>query len=173
MKLYLMRHAIAVPRGSSQFPKDADRPLTLDGREKLRLACQGLKKLKLDWDLIASSPYLRAKQTAAVVAEIFEMGTFIRECQELAPNSTTPDLMALLSTLPAKQSLLLVGHEPALSLHLSYFLAGHDRCRFKIKKAGIFALEFAGHPKLGQATLLWMLAPSQMMRLGKKRRPQK
>lgn len=170
MKLYLMRHAIAVPRGAPGFSKDSERPLTLDGREKLYAVSQGLKKLELNWDLILSSPYLRAKQTAQVVAEVFGMPNLVKETFVLTPRHSTKELVAAIQEMPPAKSLLLVGHEPSLSTHLSHLLAGHERCRFDFKKAGIAALEFEGFPKIGEATFLWMMAPFQMIRLGKKRK---
>lgn len=170
MKLYLMRHAIAVPRDTPGYSKDAERPLTLDGREKLYAVCQSLKKLELDWELILSSPYLRAKQTAQVMAEVFGMPNLVKESFVLTPRHSTKELLAAIQDMPPMKSLLLVGHEPALSMHLSNLLAGHDRCRFDFKKAGVVALEFEGAPQTGKAKLLWMMTPAQMMRLGKKRK---
>lgn len=170
MKIYLMRHAIAVPQGSPGYSKDADRPLTLDGREKLFAVAQGLKKLDLHWDLIVTSPWLRAKQTAQVVAEVFAMPNLVQESFVLTPRHSTKELIAMIQQLPPAKSLLLIGHEPAISMHLSDLLCGHGDGRFDFKKAAVAALEFEGVPALGEATLLWMMAPAQMQRLGKKRK---
>ena len=64
MNLYILRHGIAVERGTPGYAKDADRPLTLEGERKLQLIAQAMKALDLAFDLILSSPYLRARQTA-------------------------------------------------------------------------------------------------------------
>ena len=170
MKLYLMRHAIAVPRGSPGYSKDADRPLTLEGREKLYAVAQGLEKLELNWDLIVTSPWLRAKQTAQVMAEVFAMPNLVKETFVLTPRHTTKELLAMIQDLPPAKSLLLVGHEPGLSMHLSNLLSGHGDCRFDFKKAGVAALNFEETPAVGEAILEWMMAPAQMIRLGKKRK---
>jgi phosphohistidine phosphatase len=169
MKIYLMRHAIAVPRETPGFAEDADRPLTDMGRKKLEAACRGLAYIKPDWDLILTSPYLRAKQTAAIVGEYFEMGHLLQEVPVLAPGHTTKQLVPILKDLPAIKSVLLVGHEPSLSQHLSCFLFGTTRGRFFFKKSGMACLRFDNPPEEGEGTLLWMMAPSQLQRLGRKK----
>ncbi len=169
MKLYLMRHAVAVPRGTPGFDEDADRPLTDIGRKKLDSVCGGLSHLKPNWDLILTSSYLRAKQTAAAVANHFEMTHMVQEVPILAPGHTTKQLVAVLKDLPAVKSLLLVGHEPSLSQHLSCFLFGTPRGLFIFKKAGVACLEFEHTPEESQGALAWMMGPGQLQRLGRKK----
>ena len=68
MNLYILRHGIAAERGTPGYANDADRPLTPEGERKLQLVAAAIKALELGFDLILSSPYLRARQTAEVVA---------------------------------------------------------------------------------------------------------
>ena len=75
MNLYILRHGIAVEHGAPGYAKDADRPLTPEGERKLGQIAEAMKALELTFDLILSSPYLRARQTAEIVAE----GEFFRE----------------------------------------------------------------------------------------------
>lgn len=169
MELYLMRHAIAVPRGTVGYENDADRPLTDVGRKKLEVVCHGLSYLNPEWELILTSPYLRAKQTAEVVAHYFEIPHLVQEVPVLAPGHTVKQLVPVLKDLPSVSSVLLVGHEPSFSEFLSCFLFGTSRGKFLMKKAGVACLEFSAPPAEGEGTLLWMMSPGQLQRLGKKK----
>ncbi len=68
MNLYIVRHAIAVDEGTADF-EDSQRPLTDKGRRKMRQIAKGLRALGVEFDLILSSPYLRAQETAEILAE--------------------------------------------------------------------------------------------------------
>ena len=68
MQLFLLRHGLAVERGTHGFEEDDTRPLTPKGRRQLQKTTAAMKKLEPDFDLILSSPLLRAKQTAEIVA---------------------------------------------------------------------------------------------------------
>ena len=70
MKLYILRHGIAVEPGTPGYETDADRPLTSEGERKMRQIAGAMEALELSFDLILSSPYLRARQTAEIVAEV-------------------------------------------------------------------------------------------------------
>lgn len=169
MQLYLIRHAIAVPRGTAGFEEDGERPLTDEGRKKLAGVCRGLSYLAADWDLILTSPLVRARQTAEAVASYFEMTHLIQEVPVLAPGHTTKQVVDILKDLPPVKSTLMVGHEPSLSQHLSCFIFGTPRGKFEFKKAGVACLEFAGPPEEGEGTLTWMMSPAQLQRIGKKK----
>jgi phosphohistidine phosphatase SixA len=68
MNLFLLRHAIAVEPGALSGASDAARPLSPEGKEKMRKIARGMKALDLSFDLILSSPYVRARETAEIVA---------------------------------------------------------------------------------------------------------
>src|SRR5215475_7857649 len=73
MEIYILRHGIAVDRGTPGYKKDSDRPLTEEGDEKMRQIAKAILAMDLRFDLILSSPYLRARQTAEIVgAELDE-----------------------------------------------------------------------------------------------------
>ena len=69
MNLYLLRHGIAVEPGTPGCEKDSERPLTPKGKRQLRQIAAAMKKMDLRFDLILSSPFLRARQTAEIIAE--------------------------------------------------------------------------------------------------------
>lgn len=169
MKIYLLRHAIAVPRGTPGFDEDGDRPLTDEGRKKLALVCRGLSYLVEDWDVILASPLVRARQTADAIAAYFETTHLVQEAPILAPGHTTKQLVDILKDLPPVKSILAVGHEPSLSQHLSCFLFGTPRGKFDFKKAGVACVDFPDRPEEGEGTLEWMMGPGQLARIGKKK----
>ena len=68
MNLYILRHGIAVEPGSPGYKSDSERPLIPKGERRLRSAAAAMRKLELSFDLILSSPFIRAKQTAEIVA---------------------------------------------------------------------------------------------------------
>src|SRR5687768_2956753 len=111
MNLYILRHAIAVPRGTPGI-KDENRPLTKDGKRKMEAAAQGMRKLGLEFGRLLSSPYLRARQTAEIVGQVFKMDVGL--WKPLIPSVGHRVLIANLVKI-REDNVLLVGHEPHLS----------------------------------------------------------
>src|ERR1035438_494590 len=125
MNLYILRHGIAVEPGTRGYEKDADRPLTPEGERKLSQIAEAMEALDLTFDLILSSPYLRARQTAEIVAEALKARKRLEFSDSLAPGGSTMKLVELLNCLtPPPQNVLLVGHEPYLSGLVSLLASG-------------------------------------------------
>ena len=113
MDLYVLRHAIAEPREGAFPGGDSLRPLTAEGEKKMGRAAKGMKAMKLSFDLILSSPYVRAKQTADIVAELLHQQKGLEFCDALAADGNPKDLIDDLRKRHRKRkSILLVGHEP-------------------------------------------------------------
>jgi phosphohistidine phosphatase len=162
MNLFLLRHGLAVEPGTAGYSKDADRPLTPKGRRKLRRAAQTMKALGLSFDLILSSPYLRARQTAAILAKALDAKERLELSGALAPGNATREIIECLHRLPVPDNVLLVGHEPGLSQLISLLVAGDSGLSVSMKKGGLCKLS-AESLKPGRcATLEWLLTPKQM-----------
>jgi phosphohistidine phosphatase len=165
MKLLLIRHAIAEER--EDFARtgrdDRQRPLTDEGRKKMKQNARGLKALVPGIDLLATSPLTRAAQTAAVVDSVYGDLEEV-EIEELAPEASPEDFLRWLRQQKA-ETVAVVGHEPSISLILSWLLTGNERRLFSFRKGGAVLLEFPDEPAPGTATLLWALTPSQLRRL--------
>ncbi len=162
MQLLLIRHAIAEER--EDFAKtgkdDRLRPLTDEGRKKMKQAARGLKGLVPEIDLLATSPLTRAAQTAAILDSVYG-GLKEVEIDELSPETTPEDFLLWLRK--QKQDVVAaVGHEPSLSLILSWLLTGNERRLFAFRKGGACLLEFPDEPAAGTATLAWALTPAQL-----------
>src|SRR5215470_2648556 len=124
MEIYILRHGIAVERGTRGYAKDGDRPLTKEGEEKMHLQI----------DLILSSPFVRAKQTAEIVAEA--LGEQVTYTDLLKPDSNSKELIAEIND-EKPQRVMLVGHEPDLSQLVSLLISGGGDAAIELKKGGL------------------------------------
>ncbi|HEY2953383.1 MAG TPA: phosphohistidine phosphatase SixA, partial [Verrucomicrobiae bacterium] len=156
MQCFLLRHAPAVERGTPGYLKDSSRPLTEEGRKKMRQIAAGMKTLGLAFDLILTSSYVRARQTADIVAGVFKMSGESILSQNLAPGGNGEALAQELINHGGK-SILLVGHEPDLSRFISVLVTGDTGLGLTMKKGGLCKLELQS-PHFGRCgTLSWLL----------------
>jgi phosphohistidine phosphatase len=166
MELYLLRHAIAVDRGTHGFADDSKRPLTEEGARKMRKIAKGIRALDLSLDAILSSPFTRARQTAEIVADILEVKDKLDFTSAL---STSGDHRALVEMINDRHesgsSVMLVGHEPSMSSFISLLVSGTDDLSITMKKGGLCKLDVAALRYGRCATLEWLLAPRQLINL--------
>jgi phosphohistidine phosphatase len=162
MNIYILRHGIAVEPGTPGF-EDADRPLIPKGERRLRAAAAAMEKMELSFDLILSSPLLRARQTAEIVAEELRLKKWLQFSEALTPGGSMKTLVRQLNDWkPAPENVLLVGHEPYLSRLIALLVAGDENAAIEMKKGGLCKLE-ADSLRAGRcAKLAWLLTPSQM-----------
>jgi phosphohistidine phosphatase len=165
MKLLMIRHAIAEER--EDFARtgkdDRLRPLTEEGRKKMKLAARGLRTLVPDLDLLATSPLTRAAQTGAIVDSVYG-GVKEVEIEELTPEATPADFLRWLRQ-QKHETIAVVGHEPSISQIVSWLLTGGERRLLSFRKGGACLLQFSGasgEVAAGTATLLWALTPGQL-----------
>lgn len=167
MRLYLMRHATAVARGTPGDAQDAQRPLTEEGREQARSVAKGLKRLKAGADLIATSPYLRALQTAEQVAHLFGSRVPVKELDALRPDVSPAETSLALNALAAHDEIVLVGHEPHLGAWVAELVADRGGMRCRLKKAGVACIEIDRvPPPQGSGILQWLMSPTQLSLIG-------
>ncbi len=164
-QLYVMRHGIAVARGDPDFPDDAKRPLTPEGKKKLRGIAKGLVRLGLCVDSIVSSPLVRAAETAAIVAEVLGPGTPVEFSDHLRPGGSWQALVTSLGKQTGHHSVLVVGHEPGLSNGVAKMI-GNARASFQFKKGGCCRIDFATVPPHPPGQLIWWLTPRVMRKIG-------
>ncbi len=164
MNLYILRHGIAIERGARGFENDADRPLTLKGEERVRNIASALQSLELSFDVILTSPFLRARQTAEIVADNFKVRANLLNTDHLVPDGNPEKLLLELRRMkPTPGNALLVGHEPYLSALVSTLVSGENSLSVLLKKGGLCKLS-AESLKYGRcATLEWLLTPRQML----------
>ena len=167
MELYFLRHAIAAPHGAKGFARDADRPLTEEGEEKMRRIAKGMLSLDLTFDLILSSPFVRARQTAEIAARTFSLEKKLKFSDHLAVGGNMKELIDELKRDYGKlESIMLVGHEPSMSRTISFLISGDPDISITMKKAGLCKLTIEALRYGRCATLEWLLTPGQMTQVG-------
>jgi phosphohistidine phosphatase len=166
MRLLMMRHGIAAPLGDG-VESDAQRPLSDEGRQKTRAAAQGLLIYEPQLDLIASSPLLRARQTADIVRDRYSKIACARKASpQIWPELETAGytgMMQRLQNVDPNATVLCTGHEPGLSRFVAQLLTGSpDGLQVEFKKASVCALELDYAFDTPHATLLYHLTPKQL-----------
>jgi phosphohistidine phosphatase len=153
-ELYLIRHAVAEEQGDA-WPDDAKRPLSDDGAARMRKAARGLARLGVTLDVILTSPLVRTRQTAEIVAAAFEMRPPIVAVESLAPGGSPPAVLTDLEKQVRRREIALVGHEPGIG-ELATRLAG-SRHPFVFKKGAVCRIDVDTLPPSGPGTLRWFL----------------
>src|SRR2546426_11482598 len=93
MNLFILRHGIAVEKTIPSFKKDSDRPLTGEGRKKTKQVARMLKRLGPSFDVVLTSPYVRARQTAEIVVDVLDAKKVLRILVNLAQGNKQKQLI--------------------------------------------------------------------------------
>ena len=159
MQVVIVRHAVAFDRDPTQWPDDRQRPLTEEGEKKMRRAARGLKSLVPQVDVLLSSPWKRAWQTAEVLHE--EAGwPSPKSCEALEGDRNHRGTLTVLREYASAGTVALVGHEPHSHRLASYLLTGDAaRVVLEFKKGAAAALLIESPLRAGTARLLWFLPP--------------
>jgi phosphohistidine phosphatase len=163
-ELYLIRHGIAEERGDA-WPDDAKRPLTEEGMSRMRKAARGLSRLGIAFDMVLTSPLVRARQTAEIVAGGLAPRPTLANLESLAPDAGYAALMADLEKHARKPRIALVGHEPDIG-ELAARLIGSRRS-IEFKKGAICRIDLDEIPPSGPGQLRWFLPPKILLALKK------
>jgi len=168
MEVLLVRHAIAelkVDEGGTQ-PEDALRELTGKGRRRMSRIARGLRRIHPKVDLLATSPFVRATETAQILAKQYESVKPI-SIPELQPGAGIDAVCAWLRGLDATGTVVVVGHEPDLSLLAAYLLIERKNSLLALGKGGACLLEVPAGAPPGEGLLHWLLTPRHLRRLGR------
>lgn len=164
--LYLVRHAIAAERGAD-YPDDSRRPLTPKGAERFRECVAGLSAAGVQIEEVLTSPYVRARQTAELLAEGLEPRPKITNMHALAVDGSAVEVVDTLARHAKRRSLALVGHEPSMGT-LAARLLGQRR-PLAFKKGAVACLEVEALPVTRPGTLQWFLPPRLLRQLAGKK----
>jgi phosphohistidine phosphatase len=172
MELYLLRHGIAADLGEGGVVRDADRPLTDEGRAKMKQEACGMRELGLNPELIFTSPLLRARQTADAVAEVLSINRIV-VIAALAPGccfargvGRQADVFVEMSAHECERALV-AGHQPDLTELASVLLTGERHLNLEFKKGALCAIDITGLPPRAPGILRWLLAPRQLRLIGR------
>jgi phosphohistidine phosphatase len=158
MQLYIVRHGIAIDREDPKCPPEAERYLTEEGIEKTKKVAKAIAILGIHADLIISSPYVRAMQTAAIFAAALDYPKQkIRRTDGLLPGAEPTAILRELAREKNASSVFCFGHAP----HVDGLLAaavGAQHHITSMRKAGVALVELKRlSPPNGQ--LVWLVTP--------------
>jgi phosphohistidine phosphatase len=155
VRLLIIRHAIAVRRGTPGIPDD-ERPLTAKGEKRFRQSARGLARLVRRPDQVLTSPLPRAARTAELAARAWGRGK--PKTDPALASGSVRQMLAMLAGWPKDSTIAIVGHEPDLSALLAHLLGGATSERLTFRKGGAALLELPGTPAQG-GRLVWYLRP--------------
>jgi phosphohistidine phosphatase len=163
IELYLVRHAIAAERGP-KYADDRLRPLTPAGSKKFADSVPGLPKMDVAIDFVLTSPLVRARETAILLAAGLKPKPAVAETETLAPGGRPQAINEAIKTHAKKyRRLALVGHEPDLGELAARLIGARGNVEFK--KGAICLIETDGATPTGPGTLKWMLTPKALRAL--------
>jgi len=170
MQILIIRHGIAVDpdKFAAKGGAEQDRPLTERGAKRTKRAARGLRRVLEHIDLIATSPFRRALQTAEIVARVFasRQEPQFTILSSLSPGSDPAALCEWLRDRESDSIVAIVGHEPDMSRLVAYLVSGNEIDFVRFGKAGAALLRCREQPVAGSCELVWVMPPSILRRLG-------
>lgn len=145
--------------------KDAERALTEQGKEEIAKIGKTLKSMKMEIDFIATSPLMRALETAEIVAKGLGKLKTLEQWEELKPEGNRRVFYQHLSKLKEDSTLIIVGHEPLLSSIIGDLIAGRPGGRLGLKKGGAARVTIESLSPRASGKLKWLLTPKQLVKL--------
>jgi phosphohistidine phosphatase len=155
VKLYIVRHAWAGEHGDPRYPDDRLRPLTDDGRKRFAAMVKRLARDVVDPTLIATSPLVRCRQTADILAEYLSTSASLVERPELAPGVDLERLVAW-TTAQSASAIAWVGHAPDVG-RMAATLIGNGTASIRFAKGAICQIDFDGPLAPGRGELRWLI----------------
>jgi phosphohistidine phosphatase len=168
MELLVVRHAIAEERAAfaATGRPDGERPLTAEGRRKMRRGARGLARIAPPVAAMASSPLVRAVETARILAPALGLRSF-EEIPELAPEAAPEALLPWLRRQGRRRAAAIVGHEPHLGRLVSWLVSGQGGPLLELGKGGACLVVLPVRPGAGSGRIGWVLAPGQLRKLAR------
>ena len=166
MNLLIVRHGVAQEKMDAGKTGDIDdrRALTPDGRTKMAHAAEGLREVAPEISVLASSPLLRAHESAEIIARAY--GIEVRSTTDaLLPNASFDEFIEWANDRAEQSVVAIVGHEPHLSTLATWLMCGGKESRIALKKGGACFLSFDGVPRRSTGKLEWLLQPDQLRAL--------
>jgi phosphohistidine phosphatase len=164
MELVLLRHADAGDRDPARYPDDGLRPLTDEGRRIQHAVGRALRRLGVEFDHLVTSPLARARETAAITADVLGCKDATEVLAALGDDYSASVLLRALAAYRPGSRIGCVGHEPYLSQFAAACLDA-DRAVIELPKSGIIGLAFEGRPEFGGARLRYLLRPEHLLAL--------
>lgn len=165
MHLILIRHAEAGDRDPATYPDDDLRALTPGGASKMSAVARAMKAMGIRFDYLVTSPLLRARETAAILGDVYGLAEAAQVSDALGPACTPLAVTRLLSKFPPDARVALVGHEPAFSAVAAAMISTSGDTQLELKKGGSIGIRFDSAAQLGKGTLEFHLRAGQLKRV--------
>ena len=168
MQVILVRHGIAEDFEPGSSTPDAERQLTGKGREQIEQVAKGLRRIAGYADCVATSPFIRAVQTAEVLVEEFskEQPTRFEIADTLKCGMPVDAAMAWLANQDPREKMVLVGHQPDFSILMAHLTTSDGGAYAKFSKAGACLIDCPGTPGARPGRLVWLMTPAMLSDLG-------
>jgi phosphohistidine phosphatase len=154
MQIYVLRHAIAEDAAPGQ--SDSERRLTLQGKKKLRKILSRARTAGVEPDIVLTSPYVRAVETAEIALEQLCADGKVVETEVLTPASNPLAIWEEIRRHQQLGQIILVGHNPLLSEAIC-FLIGACRDAIDLRKGALACVEVSSFGPQPQGTLVWLM----------------
>jgi phosphohistidine phosphatase len=161
MDLFVLRHGKAGK--SSDGTADAARALTRDGKKEVKKVAQWMKRNDIRFDLIATSPLIRAIGTAKIIADVLGQKDRLTVWEDLAPGGDPDTVCYNASQSGENATVLIVGHEPALSLLITTIIGAQGNGSVILAKAGLAKISNYSFAQRPSGNLQWLLTPGHMV----------
>lgn len=166
MRLLIVRHGEAGDREAfaRTGQPDSQRPLTARGRKRMWSAARGLAREAPSLDVLATSSYARALQSAEILSKAYG-DIQLKQLPELEPNPSLEPLLAKLAKQSSAGSIALVGHSPGLEQLITHLICSRATPAVKLRKGGACLVSFGGDLRPGEGVLRWLMDAAQLGRL--------
>lgn len=159
-EIYLIRHGIAEERGE-EWPDDTKRPLTDSGMARMRKIARAIERFGVELDVVLTSPLVRTRQTAEIVAGAFNPAPALVAVDSLAPGGSAAAVFEDLAKQAKRERIALVGHEPGIGELAARLLGSRNPIEFK--KGAVCRIDCRSLPPGGPGDLRWF-APPRLLR---------
>jgi phosphohistidine phosphatase len=162
MQLLVIRHAIAEDQEAfaTTGRDDAERPLTAQGTKKMRRVARGLRTVVPAIDVLITSPFTRASETAEIVRRAYAIER-VETVGVLQPDVAVADVVAALAQYTTGV-VAIVGHEPQLGRLVTFLISGVDRPGVQLKKGSACMIAFEAEPVGGGGRIEWSIPPGRL-----------
>jgi phosphohistidine phosphatase len=153
-QLWLQRHCEPTPG----HPMDSDRQLTEIGVKQANDMGDWLRDEHGRVDIVITSPFKRAAQTAKIMAE--KLGSHVADTRMLEPDGKPEEIWKEVERL-AQQSadVLIVGHDPSINALLLWVLGLSGAPEVRFEHGSIAHVHFKGGAKLR-----WLVSPKLVVK---------
>jgi phosphohistidine phosphatase len=163
MDLFILRHGKAGQ--ATGGPDDAARALTREGKDGISQVAKWMKGEKFRFDIIATSPLKRSRQTASIVASVLDQEDRLAVWDELAPGGDPDTICYNASQQGNDAAVLIIGHEPALSMLISTIISGEGNGSIVLAKGGLAKIGNYSFKARPSGDLQWLVTPKLIRKM--------